>query len=119
MIDQREIERRAERLGLLPDQVSKDYLLNHVLAAIADASAPLVFRGGTALARVYWPDFRLSEDLDFTSMASGTKIAAAIGEAIASAAERTGTTLAPDIPPFREGWTRAKCAGTGDRSRWT
>lgn len=41
MIDAREIERRAERLGLLPAQVEKDYLLNHLLAAISDASAPL------------------------------------------------------------------------------
>lgn len=108
MIDEREIERRAERLGLLPMQVGKDYLLNHVLAGTADASAPLVFRGGTALARVYWPDFRLSEDLDFISKASGTDIAAAIRSAVTRAAERTGTTLTPNIPPIREGWTQCE-----------
>ncbi len=113
MIDQREIERRAEHLGLLPSQVSKDYLLNHVLAAMADVSAPLVFRGGTALARVYWPDFRLSEDLDFISTASGTEIAAALAAAIASAADRTGTTLTPEIPPIREGWTQCEARWDG------
>jgi predicted nucleotidyltransferase component of viral defense system len=98
--------RRAERLGLLPVQVERDYLLNHLLAAIADSSAPLVFRGGTALARVYWPDYRLSEDLDFVSTAPGADIAASIGSAITRAAERTGTALEPGIPPIREGWTQ-------------
>lgn len=113
MIDEREIERRAERLGLLSIQIGKDYLLNHLLAATADVSAPLVFRGGTALARVYWPDFRLSEDLDFISTASATDIAAAITSAVTMAAERTGTTLRPTIPPIREGWTQCEVRWDG------
>jgi len=80
---------------------------------MADFSAPLVFRGGTALARVYWPDFRLSEDLDFISTASGTEIAAAIGAAVARAAERTGTGTTADIPPIREGWTQCEVRWDG------
>ena len=113
MIDEREIERRAEQLGLLPTHVGKDYLLNHLLAAAADASAPLVFRGATALARVYWPDFRLSEDLDFISTALGTHIDTAIRSAVTTAAARTGTTLTPNIPATREGWTRCEVRWDG------
>lgn len=113
MIDELEIERRAERLGLLPVQVAKDYLLNHLLAAIADASTALVFRGGTALARAYWPDFRLSEDLDFISTASGSDIAAAIGSGVTTAAARTGTDLTPNIPPIREGWNQCEVRWDG------
>lgn len=113
MIDEREIERRAERLALLPVQVAKDYLLNHLLAAIADVSAPLVFRGGTALARIYWPDFRLSEDLDFISTAPGADIDVAIQAAVARAATRTGTDLTPNIPPIREGWTQCEMRWDG------
>jgi predicted nucleotidyltransferase component of viral defense system len=68
MIDRNEIRRRARRLGVTVDHIERDYVLNHVLAAISADPAELIFRGGTALARVYWPDFRLSEDLDFITM---------------------------------------------------
>jgi len=121
MIDEREIERRAEQLGLLPTHVRKDYLLNHLLAAAADASAPLLLRGATALARVYWPDFRLSEDLDFISTASGTDIDTAIRSAVTTAAARTGTTLTPIgrtsiAPPIRAAGIREASSIAASRS---
>jgi predicted nucleotidyltransferase component of viral defense system len=65
MIRDVEMRHRARRLGVDVDFIRKDYVLNHVLAAVAESDNDITFRGGTALARVYWPDFRLSEDLDF------------------------------------------------------
>ncbi|MCI0634921.1 MAG: hypothetical protein L0206_13540 [Actinobacteria bacterium] len=54
-----ELRGRARRLGVDIELVRKDYVLNHVLAAVAESADDIVFRGGTALARVYWPDFRI------------------------------------------------------------
>lgn len=108
MIDQGEIETRARRLGLQPDHVAKDYVLNHLLAAIAEANTSLVFRGGTALARIYWPDFRLSEDIDFITLAPGSAVRAVLRSALGVAAGRTGTELTIEIPVLRGSWNRCE-----------
>jgi predicted nucleotidyltransferase component of viral defense system len=65
MIRDVEIRDRARRLGVDIELIRKDHILNHVLAAVAEMANDIAFRGGTALARIYWPDFRISEDLDF------------------------------------------------------
>lgn len=67
MIGPKELERRAGELGISVQHVELDYVLNHLLVQIAMDPKQLIFRGGTALARAYWPDFRISEDLDFIS----------------------------------------------------
>ncbi len=113
MIDQQEIKARARRLGLQPDHVAKDYVLNHLLAAIAEGHGSLVFRGGTALARVYWPDFRLSEDLDFITLAAGSDVETALRTALEIAADTTGTELTIEIPRLREGWNRCEVGWEG------
>ncbi len=49
--------------------VEKDYFLTLVLESVASTPAlhdNLVFKGGTALRKVYFSDYRYSEDLDFT-----------------------------------------------------
>lgn len=48
--------------------VEKDYVLSAVLAFISKLpeAGHLVFKGGTALRKAYFPDYRLSADLDFT-----------------------------------------------------
>lgn len=74
MIDDAEIRQRALSLGVQQDHVERDYVLNHLLAQLSEDPGSLIFRGGTALARVYWPDFRLSEDLDFVTPADGEDI---------------------------------------------
>jgi hypothetical protein len=47
---------------------SKKTMLSWLLVAIAesDLRGKLAFKGGTALKRCYYPDYRFSEDLDFT-----------------------------------------------------
>ncbi len=48
--------------------IEKDYVITWLLLALADSelSNYLVFKGGTALKKIYYPDYRFSEDLDFT-----------------------------------------------------
>jgi hypothetical protein len=50
--------------------LEKDYALSYLLAGIAAVPtlrASLVFKGGTCLRKAYFPGYRFSEDLDFTS----------------------------------------------------
>ncbi|MFZ1683739.1 MAG: nucleotidyl transferase AbiEii/AbiGii toxin family protein [Candidatus Zixiibacteriota bacterium] len=50
--------------------IEKDYVLTKTLTVLAGDAAmtdALVFKGGTALKKCYFPDWRFSEDLDFTS----------------------------------------------------
>ena len=68
MIRPGEIARLAHRLSLGDKTIEKDYVLTWVLLAIANSPlrGRLAFKGGTALKKVYEPDYRFSEDLDFT-----------------------------------------------------
>jgi predicted nucleotidyltransferase component of viral defense system len=68
MIPPGEIARLAHRLGLGDKTIEKDYVLTWVLLAIANSPLRerLAFKGGTAIKKVYEPDYRFSEDIDFT-----------------------------------------------------
>ena len=70
MIRDAEIRRRARVAGVEPRTIELDYVLGWVLRGIADhpplARRP-VFKGGTCLRKCYFPDYRFSEDLDFTA----------------------------------------------------
>jgi hypothetical protein len=68
MIPTAEISRLAHRLGVGDRVIEKDYVLSWLLVAIAESDLrnALAFKGGTALKKSYYPDFRFSEDLDFT-----------------------------------------------------
>lgn len=48
--------------------IEKDYVITWILTAMADSSFSehLAFKGGTAIKKIYFPDYRYSEDLDFT-----------------------------------------------------
>jgi predicted nucleotidyltransferase component of viral defense system len=48
--------------------IEKDYVLTWMLLAIANSPLRnrLAFKGGTAIKKIYEPDYRFSEDLDFT-----------------------------------------------------
>lgn len=66
MINRSEIEAAAARFGAPDNQIIRDHLISHVLAAIADwlNHDSVTFYGGTALCRTWLPDLRLSEDVD-------------------------------------------------------
>jgi predicted nucleotidyltransferase component of viral defense system len=68
MISTAEIAKMAHRLGVGDRVIEKDYVLSWLLVAIAESDLRdmLAFKGGTAIKRCYYPDYRFSEDLDFT-----------------------------------------------------
>lgn len=66
MIDKRELMEKARKLHLPLGIVEKDYVLGWALYGISRHLKELVFKGGTALSKIYFPEiWRLSEDLDF------------------------------------------------------
>ena len=68
MIGQQEISRLARAAGVGDKAQEKDYVLTVLLAAHASSpGSGLVFKGGTALRRCYFEEYRYSEDLDFTA----------------------------------------------------
>jgi uncharacterized protein len=83
---QRALQQRARKLGLPLDTVAKDYVIGHLLAAISaqpELGSTLVFKGGTALKKLYFGEYRFSEDLDYTAMKapSGKALEAALRRA--------------------------------------
>ena len=74
MIPQRNISLLSNRLAnqggrrIREDVLERDYCLAWFLAVLSQSELKTVlgFKGGTALKRCYFPDYRLSEDLDFT-----------------------------------------------------
>ena len=68
MINRNQIIRQADDDGVPAATVERDYVLNHVLAAIANCeqAKQIVFKGGTALRLCYFDDYRYSADLDFS-----------------------------------------------------
>jgi predicted nucleotidyltransferase component of viral defense system len=69
MIKPGEIQNKARNAGVRDQQIEKDYILSWILQGIAQHSTLLktiVFKGGTVLKKVYFEDYRFSEDLDFT-----------------------------------------------------
>ena len=68
MIRSVEISKLAYCLGLGDKTIEKDYVLTWVLQAISASLLRdwLAFKGGTAIKKIYLPDYRYSEDLDFT-----------------------------------------------------
>lgn len=70
MILQKEITNVATQKSVVKSTIDKDWALGHFLDAIfsiQDLRGKLVFKGGTCLRKCYLPDYRFSEDLDFTS----------------------------------------------------
>jgi predicted nucleotidyltransferase component of viral defense system len=69
MIKPGEIQQKARAVGVRDQQIEKDYILSWVLKGIAQhkqLSKVIVFKGGTVLKKIYFKDYRFSEDLDFT-----------------------------------------------------
>lgn len=69
MISQRELQRLAFEQQAPVQMIERDYVLTWLLGAIAPPhqTPRLIAKGGTALKRLYFADWRYSEDLDFTA----------------------------------------------------
>ena len=71
MILQKEIVAVAAQMGVVKSTIDKDWALGHFIDAIysiPELRQKLIFKGGTCLKKCYIPDYRFSEDLDFTSI---------------------------------------------------
>jgi hypothetical protein len=81
--------------------VEKDYALSYLLAGIAaspELSETLIFKGGTALKKLYFGDYRFSEDLDFSAVNAPREQAM---EAAIRAAVQEATQLLSTHGPFQ------------------
>jgi len=68
LIDRRELLEKAKERGLNLLVIEKDYALGWLLYGFSK-TPNLVFKGGTALSKIYFPKiWRLSEDLDFSCL---------------------------------------------------
>ena len=68
MIDYFQIQRLASINGMPEDVIEKDYFIELLLFYLSSAESfrqKFIFRGGTALKKIYFPEYRFSEDLDF------------------------------------------------------
>lgn len=77
MILQKEIVTIAAQKGVVKSTIDKDWALGHFIDAIfsiPELRQKLVFKGGTCLKKCYIPDYRFSEDIDFTSIDKDFKL---------------------------------------------
>jgi len=87
-----------KRLKLPWEVLERDYLLSWILAGIAQTEAlkeTLVFKGGTALKKCYFGDYRFSEDLDFSAVGNFQT-----GEAMENAMEETCAQAVKLVDPY-------------------
>lgn len=97
------LQEARKRLGLPWDVLERDYLLSWMLAGISRVDAlrdTLVFKGGTALRKCYFGDYRFSEDLDFTAIGTvptGAAMESAMQEACAQAVKLLDPYVPVDI----------------------
>lgn len=106
MIRDAEIRRRARAAGVEPRTMELDYALGWTLRGIAChpyLARRLVFKGGTCLRKCYFPNYRFSEDLDFTSTQSfgWEELEEAVTEAFAEVQKASGINFAARSPRLR------------------
>lgn len=96
-MDSDERDRIAEQFGVGHRQVERDHLVSHLLAFLSQRFGDRVqFIGGTALARTYLPDGRLSEDIDLIVIGERKILASELDAALPRAVARTHGRLALD-----------------------
>jgi len=102
----------ARRSGVLLAVVERDFAQGYLLEALAAEpalSSTLVFKGGTALKKVYFGDaYRFSEDLDFTAI--GAPVGAALETALAHVV-RAATVRMSALSPVTSSLSRLGFGG--------
>jgi predicted nucleotidyltransferase component of viral defense system len=102
-LDDSEARAVADRFGVVIEQVRRDHLISHILAALSTFFCEqVIFFGGTALARTYLPTGRLSEDIDLIATGARRETAAAIEQTLARSLRRShGRVSWSPGPPAR------------------
>jgi predicted nucleotidyltransferase component of viral defense system len=89
-LDDNEARTIADTFGVAIEQVRRDHLISHILAALSASHADqVIFFGGTALARTVLPAGRLSEDIDLIATGARRETAAAIEQTLDRALRRS------------------------------
>ena len=70
MIRDIEIKEMARVNGVPETTIEKDYALNWILRSIYQQTDSFALKGGTGLRKIYFENYRFSEDLDFTMLTS-------------------------------------------------
>jgi len=119
MISAEALRRIARRQGIGVGWAEKDYVISWLLKKLYEnecLNEALVFKGGTALKKVYFPEtWRLSHDLDFTAIATldPDVIGRCLEDVFSSVAQKSGLILRLDsLKPIRGG-VDAKIQFTG------
>lgn len=92
MILKKELIEIAREKGVQTGTIDKDWILGHFLNAmfcLEEVRQNFVFKGGTCLKKCYFPDYRFSEDLDFTLLNESFVVDAALFGKIIKVAETT------------------------------
>jgi predicted nucleotidyltransferase component of viral defense system len=95
------------RTGAPWEAVERDYLLSWILAGLQQVDSlqdTLVFKGGTALKKCYFGDYRFSEDLDFSAL-EAAPTGKALERAIQAACEAS-IRLLDEFVPVQIAWQR-------------
>lgn len=106
MITDAEIRRHARLGGVEPRIVELDYALGWAIRGIAKhprLARSLAFKGGTCLRKCYFPEYRFSEDLDFTATQRFDLevLATALTEAFAETESVSGVDFRVQEPKLR------------------
>jgi predicted nucleotidyltransferase component of viral defense system len=104
MILRNEIQQLSALWNVPPDTVDKDYVLGHFLSIfLTEFSDQLLFKGGTCLRKCYFPEYRFSEDLDFSSRLNDFVITQdQLANICQVVHEKTGIIMVPgEITPLR------------------
>lgn len=119
------LQEARQRLGVPWPVLERDYLLSWLLAGLGQVSArcdTLVFKGGTALKKCYFGDYRFSEDLDFSGLDGlprGEAMERAVRQACETAVEMrepsTGQGKGGMRPGCSSRLTRAQAASSSAR----
>jgi predicted nucleotidyltransferase component of viral defense system len=89
------LQEARKRLGIPWEILERDYVLSWLLAGISQVEAlhdTLIFKGGTALKKCFFGDYRFSEDLDFSAMGD-VPIGEGMEQAIREACDRAARLL--------------------------
>lgn len=100
MISREELTRAARKKGFALAVVEKDYALTWALEAIYSSTILtklLVFKGGTCLSKVYAENYRLSEDLDFSTFSQMQLSRSEFDQELASALTAANQRGAPNL----------------------
>jgi len=77
MIKSSELNKIANKEGVRQQQIEKDYMISWILWGISNhtlLNKVLAFKGGTCLKKIYFENYRYSEDMDFTLVSNGDNI---------------------------------------------